>query len=229
MPTLLLLRHGRTAANSSGLLAGRTPGVGLDELGERQAAGLPGRLAGLPVAAIVHSPLQRCRETVEPLRDALPGVPVAADERVSECDYGQWTGRELAELVKEPLMGAVQRHPSAVTFPGGESMAGMQHRAVTAVRDWDARIAEAHGPDALWLLCTHGDIIKSVVADALGLHLDLFQRIHAAPASITVIRYHAERPMLVRLSDTGSLDGLAPATEPGSPERTGTAPVGGGS
>jgi probable phosphomutase (TIGR03848 family) len=233
MPTLLLLRHGRTAANSHGVLAGRTPGVGLDESGAAQVAALPARLDGIGLAAIVHSPLQRCRESVEPLRAARPGVPVRVEERVVECDYGEWTGRKLAELADEPLMATVQRHPSAVTFPGGESMAGMQHRAVAAVREWDERIARDHGPDGIWLMCTHGDIIKSIVADALGMHLDLFQRITAAPASVTAIRYTPERPFLLRLADTGGLTALAPpAAEPapaGPAEADGTAAVGGGS
>jgi probable phosphomutase (TIGR03848 family) len=236
MPTLLLVRHGRTAANSTGVLAGRSPGVGLDERGAAQAAALPDRLAGIPLAALVHSPLQRCRETVEPVRAARPGVPVHAEDRVIECDYGDWTGRKLAELLTEPLMETVQWHPSAVTFPGGEAMAAMAHRAAAAVRDWDERIGREHGPDAIWLMCTHGDIIKSIVADALGLHLDLFQRITAGPASVTAIRYTPERPFVLRLGDTGTLDELAPAPGPADGGGTtatgtadGTAAVGGGS
>lgn len=231
MPTLLLVRHGRTAANSSGILAGRSPGVALDESGVAQAAELPARLAGIDLAAIVHSPLQRCRETVEPLRAVRPGVPVHAEERIAECDYGAWTGRKLAELLDEPLMETVQRHPSAVTFPGGESMAGMAGRAVAAARDWAGRVERDHGPDALWLMCTHGDIIKSIVADALGLHLDLFQRITAGPGSVTAIRYTPERPFLLRLADTGSLAELAPAAgrpAPAGADADGTAAVGGG-
>ena len=237
MPTLLLVRHGRTAANSTGVLAGRSPGVGLDERGAAQAAALPGRLAALPLAAIVHSPMQRCRETVAPLSTARPAVPVHAEDRVTECDYGEWTGRKLAELVTEPLMEAVQRHPSSVIFPGGESMAAMRYRAVSAARDWDRRMAREHGPEALWLMCTHGDIIKSVVADALGMHLDLFQRIAAGPASVTVIRYTPERPFVLRMGDTGSLDALAPPADPDQSRAAagavapadGTAAVGGGS
>ncbi|MEV8306332.1 histidine phosphatase family protein [Streptomyces flavidovirens] len=224
MATLILVRHGRSTANTAGLLAGWTPGVTLDERGAAQAAALPGRLAGVPLAAAVTSPLERCRETLQPLLEARPGLPSHTDERIGECHYGDWSGRKLAELSEEPLMAAVQQHPSSVTFPGGESMRAMQARAVDAVRDWNARIDAEHGEDAVYLMCSHGDIIKSVVADALGLHLDLFQRIHVDPCSLTVIRYTALRPFLVRLGDTGDLASLAPR-ENGN---DGDAAVGGG-
>ncbi|MFF2329373.1 MULTISPECIES: histidine phosphatase family protein [unclassified Streptomyces] len=210
MPTLILVRHGRSTANTAGVLAGRTPGVALDERGCAQAAALPGRLAALPLAAAVSSPLQRCRETLRPLLDARPDLVLHTEERISECDYGDWSGRKLAELVDEPLMGVVQQHPSAAAFPGGESMRAMQARAVDAVRDWNARIEAEHGDDAAYVMCSHGDIIKAVVADALGMHLDLFQRIHADPCSVTAIRYTRLRPFLLRLGDTGDLAALAP-------------------
>ncbi|HEY9373337.1 histidine phosphatase family protein [Streptomyces sp.] len=226
MATLILVRHGRSTANTAGVLAGRTPGVGLDERGAAQAAALPGRLAGIPLAAAVSSPLERCQETLRPLLDARPGLPLHIDERISECDYGDWSGRKLAELADEPLMKIVQAHASAAAFPGGESMRAMQHRAVEAVRDWNARIEAEHGEDAVYAMCSHGDIIKSVVADALGLHLDLFQRIHVDPCSVTVIRYTRLRPFLVRLGDTGDLAGFAPREGGGGD--AGTAEVGGG-
>lgn len=214
MPTLILVRHGRSTANTAGLLAGWTPGVGLDERGSEQAAALPGRLAALPLAALVTSPLQRCQETLAPLLEARPGVPVHADERIGECHYGDWSGRKLAELADEPLMEVVQQHPSAAAFPGGESLRAMQTRAAEAVREWNARVERDHGPDAVYLMCSHGDIIKSLVADAIGLHLDLFQRISVEPCSVTAIRYTRLRPYLVRLGDTGDFGSLAPREVP---------------
>ncbi|GGS01901.1 phosphatase [Streptomyces aureoverticillatus] len=214
MPTLILVRHGRSTANTAGLLAGWTPGVGLDERGSEQAAALPGRLAALPLAALVTSPLQRCQETLAPLLEARPGVPVHADERIGECHYGDWSGRKLAELADEPLMEVVQQHPSAAAFPGGESLRAMQTRAAEAVREWNARVERDHGPDAVYLMCSHGDIIKSLVADAIGLHLDLFQRISVEPCSVTAIRYTRLRPYLVRLGDTGDFGSLAPREAP---------------
>lgn len=210
MPTLILVRHGRSTANTAGVLAGRNPGVALDERGAAQAAALPGRLAALPLAAAVSSPLQRCQETLQPLLEARPELVLHTDDRISECDYGDWSGRKLAELADEPLMSVVQQHPSAATFPGGESVRAMQARAVDAVRDWNARIEAEYGDDAAYLMCSHGDVIKALVADALGMHLDLFQRIHADPCSVTAIRYTRLRPFLLRLGDTGDLAPLAP-------------------
>lgn len=229
MPTLILVRHGRSTANTSGVLAGWTEGVALDERGAAQAASLPARLEGLPLAAAVSSPLQRCQETLRPLLDARPRLVHHTDERIGECRYGDWSGRKLAELTDEPLWNVVQHHPSAAEFPGpgGESVRAMQARAVDAVRDWNARIEREHGADAVYLMCSHGDIIKSVVADALGLHLDLFQRLSVEPCSVTAIRYTALRPFLLRLGDTGEFGALAPRSEP-SAGASGDAEVGGG-
>ncbi|MBY8884436.1 MSMEG_4193 family putative phosphomutase [Streptomyces sp. PTM05] len=218
MPTVILVRHGRSTANADGVLAGWSPGVALDEHGAAQAAALAGRLAGLPVSAVVSSPLQRCRETLAPLLAARPELPSYTDDRLGECRYGDWTGRKLAELADEPLWQTVQRHPSAAVFPGedGESVRAMQHRAVEAIRDWNERIEREHGPDAVYLACSHGDIIKSVAADALGMHLDLFQRLSVEPCSVTAIRYTPMRPYLVRLGDTGEFGGLVPRPAQGA-------------
>jgi probable phosphomutase (TIGR03848 family) len=234
MPTLILVRHGRSTANTAGLLAGRTPGVSLDEHGQTQAEALPGRLAALPLAAVVSSPLQRCQETLAPLTRARPDLPLHTDERISECDYGDWSGRKLAELGEEPLMTTVQQHASAAAFPGGESMRAMQSRAVEAVREWNSRIEREYGPAALYVMCSHGDIIKSIVADALGMHLDLFQRIAVGPCSLTAIRYTELRPFLLRLGETGELDTLVPPepqreqAEDGAREAPGDASAGAG-
>lgn len=232
MPTLLLVRHGRSTANTAGVLAGRAPGVTLDESGTAQAAALPGRLAALPLSVVVHSPLERCQATVGPLLAARPDVAAYPEERVTECDYGQWTGGALSDLGAEPLMRTVQSYPSGATFPGGESLRAMRDRAVAAVHEWDARVRAEHGPEAVWLMCSHGDVIKAVTADALGLHLDLFQRLHVSPGSVTVIRYTAERPFLLRLGDTGTLDSVAPppsnTAADAASEEEGRATVGGG-
>ncbi|MQA13580.1 MAG: MSMEG_4193 family putative phosphomutase [Pseudonocardiaceae bacterium] len=202
MGTLILLRHGRSSANTAGVLAGRSPGVALDEQGQRQAEALAERLAPVPLAAAVSSPLQRCRETMAPLlgsRDLEPTL----DDRFAEVDYGDWTGRELKKLGKEPLWKVVQSHPSAAVFPGGEALAAMQARAVAAVREWDAKLVAEQGARAVWLMCSHGDVIKAVLADALGLHLDGFQRIVVEPCSISVISYTDTRPFVGRVNDVG--------------------------
>ena len=162
----------------------------------------------------MRSPLLRCRLTLEPLAAAL-GLDPVVDERLSEVDYGQWTGRKLSELVTEPLWSVVQQQPSAAVFPEGEGLAAVQARAVAAVRDQDRRLAVEHGADVLWVACTHGDVIKSVVADALGSHLDSFQRIVADPASMSVIRYTDARPFVLHVNHTGAQ--LASALRAGPP------------
>ena len=232
MATVLLVRHGRTSANASGVLAGRTPGVRLDDVGKRQAADLGTRMAGLPIAAIVSSPLERCRQTAGALASALSAsVQVTTDKRLTECGYGDWTGRSLKDLAKEPLWKVVQGQPSAVEFPGGESMRAMQARALDAVRHYDSAVTESHGPGALWVAVSHGDVIKAILADAAGSHLDSFQRIVVDPGSVSVVSYTPQRPFVVRLNEHGDLSGLAPKVTRGRRRRSrpsGDAPVGGG-
>ncbi|WP_406313916.1 MSMEG_4193 family putative phosphomutase [Streptosporangium sp. NBC_01639] len=205
MTTLLLARHGLTHLTGP-VLAGWTPDVHLSEAGRAQADALAVRLAPLELDAIVSSPLERCQETAQAIAGERP-TEVLTDERFGECDYGDWTGRPLGELAKDPLWQVVQTHPSAVTFPGGEALSAVQHRAVAAVREWNERL----GPDAVYLVCSHGDVIKAIVADAMGLHLDQFQRIAVDPASFTAIRYTPLRPFVLRLNDLGgNVAGLRP-------------------
>lgn len=224
MATVLLVRHGRTTANASGTLAGRTPGVKLDEVGRAQAQRTAERLAVVPLVAVVSSPLERCRQTARAILNLQTGEPVAPIERaITECDYGDWQGRDLRDLAKEDLWKVVQNQPSAAAFPGGESLGAMQARSVAAIRRLDAAFESEHGPGAVWVAVSHGDIIKSVLADAYGMHLDLFQRINVGPASVSIIRYGTDRPAVVSTNtDSGDLSWLkAPAPDA-------TAVVGGG-
>jgi probable phosphomutase (TIGR03848 family) len=223
--TVLLVRHGLTAMTGP-VLAGRTPGVHLDERGQKQAAAVAARIAALPLTAIVTSPMERCVETAEVIRDAQPGEPAwHVDERLIECGYGDWTGRPIKELAKEPLWKVVQAQPSAVRFPGGEALSEMAARAVSAIRSWDAELGE----DAVWVACTHGDIIKAIVADALGLHLDQYQRIVPDPCSVSVIRYTATRPYVLRVNDVGGdLAAFRPAKRRRRRAASSDATVGGG-
>lgn len=247
MATLLLVRHGRTTANASGILAGRTPGVRLDERGTEQAARAGARIAGVPIVTLVTSPQERCKQTSKAVLDAQvaagrPALKPQTEKALAECDYGEWQGRPIKELAKDPLWRTVQAQPSAVTFPGGESMVTMQHRAVSAVRRIDAAITAEHGPSAVWVAVSHGDIIKALLADALGLHLDLFQRINVDPASVSVVRYAADRPyVLSSNTHDGDLSWLVPpakpkgrgsrrpATDPGAVIGGGAGPGAGGS
>lgn len=232
MATVILVRHGRTTANASGTLAGRLPGVKLDETGLAQAVRTGERLAAVPLAAVVSSPLERCKQTARELvRARSERIAVATDRGITECDYGDWQGRALKELGKEKLWSVVQTQPSAATFPGGESMTAMQARAVAAVRRRDAAIEAEHGPGAVWVAVSHGDIIKSVLADALGMHLDLFQRLNVDPASVSIIRYTASRPyVLATNTHAGDLSWLAPPPpkEGSRAKATTDAVVGGG-
>ena len=206
MPTLVLARHGRSTANTGGVLAGRTPGVDLDDTGVEQAQAAGRRLAGVPLAAAVSSPLERCQQTAAEIlglqayagEHPAPKAPqVQLVDGLVECDYGDWSGRKIADLTGEDTWKVVQAHPSAAVFPGGEAMADMAHRAVAAVRAHDARVREEHGDHAVWLAVSHGDVIKAILADALGLHLDQFQRIMVDTASLSVIRYTATRAFVV--------------------------------
>ena len=276
MTVVLIVRHGLTSSTGKAL-TGWLPGISLDDRGRGQAAAIAARLAQVPLAAIVSSPLERCVQTASIIAaghggsaatndgaatkdgaatndgaatkdgaaangdtdaDAAsgsgPGSTVSAngqaasqsdpmtvqlDERFGECRYGDWTGRPLRKLAREPLWRVVQAHPSAVRFPGadGETMTGMQQRAVAAVRDWNARL----GPEAAYVVCSHGDVIKAILADALGMHLDMSQRIQVDPCSLSVVRYTPLRPFVLAMNDTGA-DAAALAgyvRRPGPPRR----------
>ena len=209
MTTVLLVRHGRTTANTSGVLAGWTAGVSLDDTGRSQVTALAARLAPVPLAAVVQSPLERCVQTADGLLAGRPDVARHTDDRVGECRYGDWSGMELKKLAKDPLWKIVQGHPSGAVFPGpeGESMRAMQQRGVDAVRDWNEQL----GADATYVVVSHGDVIKAILADALGLHLDEFQRIVVDPASVSVVTYTPLRPFVVRVNDAGGdLSALVP-------------------
>ncbi|KQZ70390.1 histidine phosphatase family protein [Nocardioides sp. Root151] len=229
MATVILVRHGRSSANTSGVLAGRSGGVRLDNTGTAQAERAATRLAAVPLAAVISSPLERCRQTARRIAAAQPGGPDVRTERgIVECDYGDWTGRQIKDLAKEKLWSTVQQQPSAAVFPNGESLTSMMARSVAAVRRLDAEITAEHGENAVWVAVSHGDIIKSVLADALGMHLDLFQRLHVDPASLSIVRYTSTRPFVLGTNThDGDLGWLAPARKKRSRRRT-DAVVGGG-
>jgi probable phosphomutase (TIGR03848 family) len=213
MATVILVRHGRTSANATGVLAGRLPGITLDDTGTGQADAVGERLSAVRLTDVVTSPLERCRQTARAItRRQAAELRARAEKGLSECDYGEWQGRPLKELAKEALWRTVQSQPSAATFPGGESMRTMQDRAVAAVRRHDARATEEGGADAVWVAVSHGDVIKSILADALGTHLDLFQRIVISPCSVTTIAYGTGGPIVLNVnSTTGDLSSLRPS------------------
>ena len=225
MATVILARHGRTAANATGVLAGRSKGIHLDDTGIAQARAAAERLTGLDLTLVATSPLERCRETAKLL---APRTGAVSDRRLLECDYGDWTGQELKLLSKDKLWRTVQAQPSAVRFPGGESLQEMSARAVASVRDRDTAVATERGDHAVWVAVSHGDVIKAILADALGMHLDAFQRIVVDPGSLSVVRYTPHRAFVITMnSGSGSLAHLA--TKPaGRRTRSSDAAVGGG-
>lgn len=207
MAIVLLVRHGRTRANVEGVLAGWTPGVGLDDRGTEQAERVAGRLRETPLVALHSSPLQRCVETARTLLHGRETPAVVTEDDLGEARYGAWTGRSLKDLAKEPLWKDVQQRPSSVTFPDGadypaESMEQMQARAVAAVQRIDAAVEAQHGPGAIWVAVSHGDVLKAVLAHALATPLDEFQRIVVDPASVSVVRYTKDRAFVLRTNDS---------------------------
>jgi probable phosphomutase (TIGR03848 family) len=215
MATVILVRHGRTTANATGVLAGRAPGVELDEVGHQQVIATGQRLGFVPIVALLTSPLQRCRQTARAIAEAqTTPMKLAVERRIVECDYGEWQGKDLKVLATHKLWPAIQSQPSSVTFPGGESLIAMSSRATQAIRENDASVTAEYGADAVWVAVSHGDVIKAIVADALGMHLDLFQRINIDPASITIVRYTAARPYALSVNThAGDLSWLAPPTK----------------
>ena len=201
MGTLLLIRHGRTAANAEGILAGRTPGVVLDEVGRDTTMALSLRLKEVKVAQVVVSPLERTQETAGLLFDA--SMPTALEDRLLECDYGTWQGMKLSELVTNELWPIVQQRPDEMIFPEGESMNDMAARASSAMREWDAKLVAEHGSDVVWAAVSHGDIIKAICADAMGLPLRKFQTLMIDPASVSVVHYSEQGSAVGKLNDTG--------------------------
>jgi len=210
---LVLVRHAVTEQTGP-MLTGRAPGVDLSEDGRRQAKALAERLAEVPVAAVYASPIERTAQTAAAIADhheldvrELPGV--------IEADYGEWTGGKLADLAKTDLWKTVQRAPSRARFPGGESLAEMQARMVTAL---EAVVADHAG--AIVVVVSHADPIKAAIAHFTGLHLDLFQRLVVSPASVTVFELSPYGAAMVKCNDTGDLDELRPKPEGSDEEGT---------
>ncbi len=204
--TVLFVRHGQTPTTGK-VLPGRAPDLHLAETGLAQAEKVAERLSVLPVTALYASPLERTLETAAPIARALSLEPVV-EPGLLECDFGDWTGRELTELYKVPEWATVQRAPSTFRFPGGESFVEMQTRMVTAVE----HIRTAHQGETV-VCVSHADPIKAVVAYALGTHLDLFQRIVVSPCSVSAIAFTpGQAPVVLTVNSVGgSLSDLRPS------------------
>lgn len=190
MPILYLVRHAQSTANSDGILAGRMPGISLDKKGKKQAEKLSRFLTTVEFEKIIASPLERTQETATILR---ADAEVKLDYRIAECDYGQWSGQKIEDLQKLELWKDIQKRPSSVTFPEGESMQEMFDRAWSSVEFWNQEVT------GNYLMISHADVIKAIVARALGMHLDNFQRIAIRPASLSVIAFNPE-PMVMLMN-----------------------------
>ncbi len=207
---LVLVRHAHTDA-AGRHLTGWARGVHLNRRGREEAARLVDRLDGVPIAAVYSSPLERCRETAAPLARSR-GLPVRTRRALIEVDYGDWTGRSIARARRTTLWRTIQQAPSAARFPGGESLLGVQERAVAEVR----AIAEEH-PREVVAIVSHADVIRLVVAHVAGMHADHLQRLSVDPGSISVVTLGDRIPRLLRMNDTGDLGALRPV--PRTPRR----------
>jgi probable phosphoglycerate mutase len=202
---LVLIRHAHSEANAAGILSGRLPNVHLSEKGVAQSENLAVRLGNFPVSSLRISPMERCFETISPWINSVvlanyPKFQPELDPNLTEVDYGDWSGKKLAMLSKNKLWKIVQESPSRMYFPDGEGIAQMQARAMTSVHE----AVSAKGKGSA-VIVSHGDVIKSIVASALGMHLDEFQRIVIDPASVSIIDFSTTKPRTLLLNDSRSV------------------------
>ena len=210
MTQVLLIRHAVNDFVRTGRLAGWTPEVHLNDEGRAQAEALGARLAEVPLAAIYASPLERTMETAQAVAAHHPALTIRVNEGIGEVRYGEWEGKTIRELQGRKMWQMVQQTPSRAYFPGGETMRGVQNRAVEAIET----LVAAH-PKDLIAVVSHADLIKMLIAHYLGLHLDQFQRIVISPASISTLSLEFGRPYVGSVNDTAHL--TQPASRPGGP------------
>lgn len=195
--TVLLVRHGQTPTTGASL-PGRAPGLHLADTGRAQADAVAARIAALgAVSAVYASPLERTRETAAPIAKAL-GLKVQINRGLLECEFGDWTGRALKDLFKLPEWTTVQRYPSGFRFPDGESFVEMQERICGAI----SALVTKH-PGETIVAVSHADPIKAAIAQAMGTHLDLFQRIVVSPCSVSAVTYTTHGPVVLTVNSTG--------------------------
>lgn len=193
MTTLWLVRHGVTS-HTGHKLSGWMPDVHLTEEGRAQAEATADLLAKSKLEAVYSSPIDRTRETAAAIA-ARHGLPVRTRRTIGEVEYGKWTDRSFKVLARQKLWGLVQRWPSSVRFPEGETLREVQSRALGEIE----KIAEAH-PNGMVCVVSHADVIKLVLAHYLGIHIDLFQRIVIAPASVSGVRLTPEGPFVLSMN-----------------------------
>ena len=183
MAVFLLIRHAENDFLQHRRLAGRKAGVHLNTQGHRQAAELSRSLADLPIEAIYSSPLERARETAEPL-SVRSGLPIHLLPALNEIEFGDWTGAQFEQLAEDARWQAFNSFRSGTRIPGGETIVEVQARMVAALQE--LCMLHPEGPVALF---GHGDPIKTVLAHFLGMPLDFVTRLRVAPASISAVRF----------------------------------------
>jgi probable phosphomutase (TIGR03848 family) len=198
MTHFLLIRHAVNDFVKTGKLAGWTPGVHLNDEGKAQAEALGKRLAETPIKQLYSSPLERTMETAEAIRQHHPNLEIKQNSELGEVRYGDWEGMEISKLSGRKMWQVVQQYPSRASFPNGETMRGVQVRAVNEIE----ALVNAH-PQETVAIVTHADLIKMVLAHFLGMHLDEFQRIVIAPASISSLMLGFGRPYVAAVNDVG--------------------------
>ncbi len=203
MTQILLIRHAVNDFVNTGKLAGRTPGVHLNEDGEAQAAALGARLADAKLHQIISSPLDRTQETAQAVAKHHPDIDIQTNEEIGEVDYGDWQGAKINRLRRRKMWDVIQEYPSRAYFPNGEAMRDVQVRAVNEIE----RLRQDFPNDTIAIF-SHADLIKMVVAHYLGMHLDVFQRIVISPASITTIMLGHSRPFIATVNDTAHVQQL---------------------
>lgn len=205
MTTIILVRHGENDWVKKHRLAGWIPDIHLNENGRKQAQAAAERLSHLPIKAIYTSPVTRCAETAAYIAEATKLQPIELED-VGEVRYGEWEGAKIKKLAQKPLWRVVQFFPSRMRFPKGETLRGVQSRAIDALE----ALCERHPKDTI-VVVSHADLIKLVVAHYLGVHIDLFQRIVISPASSSVIMLPpgGAGVRVLRVNDDGPLQ--APA------------------
>jgi probable phosphomutase (TIGR03848 family) len=204
LASIILVRHSRSTANTAGVLAGQAPGISLDEVGQTQAQGLITRIGDVAISRTISSPLQRCIETISPWHQSHGKSAIEIDNNFIESNYGSWTGQNLSDLAKEPLWKEVQKQPSKVTFPNGESFQEMFSR----VSEGLDKVIENLGDEDNVIIVSHGDIIKLAIAKVLDLPIDNFQKLVIDPASISIVKVEKDgdlkRTALISMNESGT-------------------------
>lgn len=203
MTHILLIRHAVNDFVKTGKLAGRTPGVHLNDDGKAQAEALAERLADAKIHQIISSPLDRTMETANAVLQHHTHLQLQLNEEIGEVDYGDWQGAKIASLRNRKMWEVIQEYPTRAYFPNGEAMRDVQVRAVNEIE----RLAREFPRDTIAIF-SHADLIKMVVAHYLGMHLDVFQRIVISPASITGIQLGHSRPFITTVNDTAHVQAL---------------------